>query len=31
MEPPISFEADAVRDEQAKILQATQPPDPEQY
>ncbi len=25
MEPPISFEADAVRDEQAKILRAIQP------
>jgi glucose-6-phosphate 1-dehydrogenase len=25
MEPPVSFEADAVRDEQAKILQAMQP------
>lgn len=25
MEPPVSFEADAVRDEQAKILQAIQP------
>jgi glucose-6-phosphate 1-dehydrogenase len=30
MEPPVSFEADAVRDEQAKVLQAAQPPDPEQ-
>ncbi len=30
MEPPVSFEADAVRDEQAKVLQATQPPDPEE-
>jgi len=30
MEPPISFEADAVRDEQAKILHATQPLDPEE-
>ncbi len=29
MEPPVSFEADAVRDEQAKVLQATHPPDPE--
>ena len=27
MEPPISFGADAVRDEQAKILHAIQPPD----
>ena len=25
MEPPISFEADAVRDEQAKVLHAIQP------
>ena len=25
MEPPISFQADAVRDEQAKILHAMQP------
>jgi glucose-6-phosphate 1-dehydrogenase len=25
MEPPVSFEADAVRDEQAKILAAIQP------
>jgi glucose-6-phosphate 1-dehydrogenase len=30
MEPPISFEADAVRDEQAKILHAIQPPHPEE-
>jgi glucose-6-phosphate 1-dehydrogenase len=30
MEPPISFQADAVRDEQAKVLQALQPPTPEQ-
>ena len=30
MEPPISFEADAVRDEQDKILEAIQPPDPEE-
>lgn len=30
MEPPISFEADAVRDEQGKILHATQPLDPEE-
>ena len=29
MEPPVSFEADAVRDEQAKILQAIQPFTPE--
>jgi glucose-6-phosphate 1-dehydrogenase len=29
MEPPISFEADAVRDEQAKILCAIQPFSPE--
>ncbi len=29
MEPPVSFEADAVRDEQAKILQAIQPYSPE--
>jgi glucose-6-phosphate 1-dehydrogenase len=29
MEPPISFAADAVRDEQAKILHAIQPPTPE--
>ena len=29
MEPPISFEADAVRDEQAKILHAIQPLSPE--
>lgn len=29
MEPPISFEADAVRDEQAKILRAIQPLRPE--
>ncbi|HVF30279.1 MAG TPA: glucose-6-phosphate dehydrogenase [Pyrinomonadaceae bacterium] len=29
MEPPVSFEADAVRDEQAKILAAIQPFDPE--
>jgi glucose-6-phosphate 1-dehydrogenase len=28
MEPPVSFEADSVRDEQAKILQAVQPFDP---
>lgn len=30
MEPPISFEADAVRDEQAKILRAIQPLAPEE-
>jgi glucose-6-phosphate 1-dehydrogenase len=30
MEPPISFEADAVRDEQAKILRAVQPMTPEE-
>jgi glucose-6-phosphate 1-dehydrogenase len=30
MEPPSSFEADAVRDEQAKILDAVQPPSPEE-
>ncbi len=30
MEPPISFAADAVRDEQAKILHAIQPPTPEE-
>jgi glucose-6-phosphate 1-dehydrogenase len=30
MEPPISFAADAVRDEQAKILHAIQPPAPEE-
>ena len=30
MEPPVSFAADAVRDEQAKILQAVQPLEPEQ-
>ena len=29
MEPPISFHADAVRDEQSKILRALQPPTPE--
>ena len=29
MEPPVSFEANAVRDEQAKILQAIQPFAPE--
>jgi glucose-6-phosphate 1-dehydrogenase len=29
MEPPISFQADAVRDEQAKILRAIQPLAPE--
>jgi len=30
MEPPISFRADAVRDEQAKILHAIQPPSSEE-
>jgi glucose-6-phosphate 1-dehydrogenase len=30
MEPPISFKADAVRDEQAKVLQAIQVPTPEE-
>ena len=30
MEPPISFEADAVRDEQTKILRAMQPLTPEE-
>ena len=30
MEPPISFHADAVRDEQAKILRAIQPHSPEE-
>jgi len=30
MEPPISFEADAVRDEQTKILRAVQPLTPEE-
>jgi len=30
MEPPISFDADAVRDEQAKVLHALQPPTAEQ-
>jgi glucose-6-phosphate 1-dehydrogenase len=30
MEPPISFRADAVRDEQAKTLQAIQAPTPEE-
>jgi glucose-6-phosphate 1-dehydrogenase len=29
MEPPVSFQANAVRDEQAKILQAIQPFTPE--
>lgn len=29
MEPPVSFEADAVRDEQAKVLRAVQVPSPE--
>jgi glucose-6-phosphate 1-dehydrogenase len=30
MEPPISFEADAVRDEKAKVLRAIQPIAPEE-
>ena len=30
MEPPISFDADKVRDEQAKVLQAIQQPTPEE-
>ncbi len=30
MEPPISFDADAVRDEQAKVLRAIQPMTPEE-
>jgi glucose-6-phosphate 1-dehydrogenase len=30
MEPPISFEADAVRDEKAKVLRAIQPFSPEE-
>jgi glucose-6-phosphate 1-dehydrogenase len=30
MEPPISFDADAVRDEESKILQAIQPFSPEE-
>lgn len=30
MEPPVSFDADAVRDEQTKILQAIQRPSPEE-
>ncbi len=30
MEPPISFEADAVRDEQTKVLRAMQPMSPEE-
>ncbi|MCE9594005.1 MAG: glucose-6-phosphate dehydrogenase [Planctomycetes bacterium] len=29
MEPPISFDADAVRDEQSKVLRAIHPPTPE--
>ncbi len=29
MEPPVSFQPDAVRDEQAKVLHAIQPPTPE--
>ena len=30
MEPPISFQADAVRDEQAKVLHAITPISPEE-
>ena len=30
MEPPISFDADAVRDEQVKVLRAIQPFTPEE-
>jgi len=30
MEPPISFDADAVRDEQSKVLRAVQPISPEE-
>src|SRR6185369_15411014 len=30
MEPPISFDADAVRDEQTKVLRAVSPMTPEQ-
>ncbi len=30
MEPPISFDADVVRDEQAKILKAMTPMSPEE-
>src|SRR6185437_6080875 len=30
MEPPISFEADAVRDKQVEVLRAIQPPAPEE-
>src|ERR1700746_2093723 len=30
MEPPISFDADAVRDEQAKVLHAIQHPSPDE-
>ncbi len=30
MEPPVSFEADAVRGKQAEVLQAIQPPFPEE-
>lgn len=30
MEPPVSFEADSVRDEQAKVVQAIQPFPPEE-
>ena len=29
MEPPVSFSADAVRDEKVKVLHAIHPPDPE--
>jgi glucose-6-phosphate 1-dehydrogenase len=29
MEPPVSFDADAVRDEKAKVMRAIQPMDPE--
>jgi glucose-6-phosphate 1-dehydrogenase len=30
LEPPISFDADAVRDEQSKVLRAIEPMDPEE-
>jgi len=30
MEPPVSFEADAVRDEKSKLLRAVQPLTPEE-
>jgi glucose-6-phosphate 1-dehydrogenase len=30
MEPPVAFEADAVRDEKVKVLRAIQPPTPEE-